>query len=370
MNKIESIPQTMKALIAYGPGDFRYEECDVPTISEDEILIKSLGCGICAGDIKSYHGAAMFWGGNNMPQWQTPGVICGHEFSGEVVAIGDRAAARHGLKLGDWCVPEQIIPCGTCKYCIDGIRWMCETQHLYGFQKGIADGGMADYVKINSNSVIYKIPKSIGVKGAAMIEPVSCAAHTIERANISMRDIVVIAGMGPIGLCKLQFAKMKSPKLLIAIDAKANRLESAKQFGADLCIDITKEDPVEKVKELTDGYGCDVYIECAGHPTSVVNGLKMIRKHGTFVEFSVFGAEVTVDWSIIGDRKELNILGAHISGLEGYPIAIDAIVNKKINYEDIVTHTFSLKDWKEAYALSEKGDNSIKVVLLPEAMQD
>lgn len=243
---------------------------------------------------------------------------------------------------------------------------MCEVHNLYGFQKDVADGGMANFVRINRNSIVYRIPKEIGLKGGAMIEPVSCAAHTIERAGISMRDVVVIGGMGPIGLCKLQFARMKSPKLLIAVDGKPNRLELAKKLGADVCINFMEEDCVAEVKRLTGGYGCDIYIENAGHPSSVVNGLNMIRKHGKFVEFSVFGQEVTVDWSIIGDRKELTILGAHISGLEGYEIAIDAIVNRKIDVTDIVTHTFPLKEWEKAYALAEKGDTSIKVVLVPD----
>ena len=367
MKKIDGIPQKMMALVAYGPHNFKYEECNVPEIGEDEILIRSLGCGICAGDTKSYHGAAMFWGDDMQPRWQIPPVRTGHEFAGEIVAIGDDAAEKYNLELGDWCVPEQIIPCGKCRYCKEGVRWMCEVHDLYGFQSGISDGGMADYVRINSRSTVYKLPKSIGIKGAVMIEPVACAAHTVERACISMRDVVVIGGLGPIGLCKLQFAKMKSPKMLIAIDCKANRLEMAKKFGADVAINFLEEDPVAKVKELTGGYGCDIYIENAGHPSSVINGLNMLRKHGKMVEFSVFSEPTTVDWSIIGDRKEMTIIGSHIGGLEGYEIAINAIVNKSINFEDIVTHVFPLEDWKMAFGMAEKGDESIKIALIPEA---
>ena len=369
MRKSNNIPTKMYALRAYGPRDFRYEITDVPQIKEDEILIKSLGCGICAGDLKSYHGAAVFWGGPNLAPWQIGPVNCGHEFFGEVVAIGDVASKKYKLEIGDWCTPEQIIPCGECRFCKEGEHWMCDVHNIYGFQKDISDGGMADFVRINHNSIVHKLPKSIGVKGGAMVEPVACAAHTIERAQISMRDVVVIAGMGPIGLCKLQFAKMKSPKLVIVIDGKQNRLELAKKLGADVCLDITKDDVVKEVKALTDGYGCDIYIECAGHPSSVVNGLNMIRRHGKFIEFSVFGSEVTADWSIIGDKKELTILGAHIGGHEGYEIAIRAISEGMIAIDDIVTQEFALKDWEEAYELSEKGDASIKVILIPDGQQ-
>ena len=123
---------------------------------------------------------------------------------------------------------------------------------------------------------------------------------------------------------------------------------------------------VEEVKKLTNGYGCDVYIHNSGHPSGVTQGLDMLRKLGTFVEFSVFGAETSVDWSIIGDRKELNIYGSHISGQTGYPVAISLLEKGIIKVEDIVTHQFALKDWKTAFEMAYAGDESIKVVLRPD----
>ena len=92
-----------------------------------------------------------------------------------------------------------------------------------------------------------------------------------------------------------------------------NRLEKAREFGADITINPGREDVVQRILDMTDGYGCDIYIEATGHPSSVVQGLKMIRKLRRFVEFSVFGEPTTVDWSIIGDRKELDLLGSHLS---------------------------------------------------------
>jgi L-iditol 2-dehydrogenase len=146
---------------------------------------------------------------------------------------------------------------------------------------------------------------------------------------------------------------------------KQKRLDLAGKLGADLTINPGKEDAVKKVKDLTGGYGCDVYIHNSGNPSGVIQGLKMIRKLGTFVEFSVFSEETSVDWSIIGDRKELNILGSHISGHNGYSIAIDFLEKGIIKVDEIVTHEFPLKDFKEAFLLAEKGDISIKVILIP-----
>ena len=366
MKKIANIPETMKAVICYGPLDYRYEEnVKVPEITEDDVLVKILACGICAGDIKSYHGAAMFWGGGVLPPWNDAPCVPGHEFIGEVVAIGDNAAKKHGLELGDIAVAEQIVPCGECRFCKSGEYWMCERQNIFGHQKVIADGGMAEYMRYNKRAIVHKVPKSINPILGATIEPLSCAEHTVERANIQFEDVVVVAGLGPIGLMKLQFAKQKNPKMLIGIDCKPKRLELAKKLGADVVLNFKETDVVEEVLKLTGGYGCDVYIHNSGHPSGVINGLKMIRRHGTFVEFSVFSAETSVDWSIIGDRKELNIVGSHISGLHGYEVAISGLEKGTIHVEDIVTHQFPLKDFKQAFELAEKGDDSIKVVLVP-----
>ena len=217
-----------------------------------------------------------------------------------------------------------------------------------------------------ARDIVHKVSKDLKSEHAAIIEPLSCAVHTIERADIKFNDVVVIAGMGPIGLCKLQLAKLKNPRLLIGIDMKDSRLEIAKKLGADIVLNPGKCNTVEEVRKLTNGYGCDVYIHNSGHPSGVIQGLDMIRKMGTFVEFSVFGAETSVDWSVIGDRKELDIRGSHISGQHGYEVAINLLEKGVIKVDNIVTHQFALKDWKTAFDMAYAGNESIKVVLKPD----
>jgi threonine dehydrogenase-like Zn-dependent dehydrogenase len=123
-------------------------------------------------------------------------------------------------------------------------------------------------------------------------------------------------------------------------------------------------DVVDEVRQLTGGYGCDVYIEATGYPQSVVQGLHMIRRLGTFVEFSVFGEPVTVDWTIIGDTKELDIHGAHL-GPFCYPLAIDMLVEGQVPVEDIVTHVLPLEQFDEAFQMVLASQDSIKVMLSP-----
>lgn len=360
-----AIPKKMNAVVNFAPYDYRYVEVDVPEINEEEILLKVKACGICAGDIKSFHGSQMVWGGGIFPPWQKAPVIPGHEFIGEVVAIGDIAAEKNNLELGDLAISEQIVPCWVCIYCKTGRHWMCEKQDIHGHIREVAEGGMAEYMKYSSRDIVHKVPQSINVNNAAMIEPLSCAVHSVEKAEIGFNDVVVIAGLGPIGLCKLQLAKLKSPSLLVGIDMKPGRCELAKKLGADLVLTPAECDVVQEIKNITGGYGCDVYIHCSGNPKGVIQGLEMLRKQGTFVEFSVFMDDTCVNWSIIGDRKELTIKGGHISGQNGYKIAIDLLDKNMINVEDIVTNTFKLKDFKQAFDVSEKGDGSIKVLLIP-----
>jgi threonine dehydrogenase-like Zn-dependent dehydrogenase len=122
------------------------------------------------------------------------------------------------------------------------------------------------------------------------------------------------------------------------------------------------EDVVKKIMDMTDGYGCDIYVEATGHPSAVVQGLSMIRKLGRFVEFSVFSEPTTVDWSIIGDRKELDVLGAHLSPY-CYPFVIENIANGNLKTEGVVTRVFEIEDWEKAfeYATGKHGDLKVAI---------
>src|SRR5690606_6042630 len=122
---------------------------------------------------------------------------------------------------------------------------------------------------------------------AAFIEPLACSIHAVQRGNIEFEHVVVIAGAGPLGLGMVAAARLKNPHLLIALDLNDHRLEVAKACGADLVMNPRRQDVVAAVRDLTDGYGCDVYIEATGHADAVRQGLEMICKAGTFVEFSV-----------------------------------------------------------------------------------
>lgn len=357
------IPRKMKAVVTHGPHDYRLEEAPVPAPGPGEVLAKVEACGVCASDVKCYKGAEMFWGGNGQPRYVQPPVIPGHEFIARVAALGQGAAERHGVQVGDRVISEQIVPCGECRYCRGGQYWMCEVHNIYGFQRAV-NGGMAEYMVFPSNALVYQVPDELPAELAVLIEPLSCSIHAVERAKIEFGDVAVISGAGPLGLGMVGAARLKNPGTLVVLDMIDSRLELAGKIGADVTLNPGREDVVARVKEMTGGYGCDVYIEAASHPSSVVQGLSMIRKLGRFVEFSVFNEPTTVDWSIIGDRKELDIYGAHL-GPGAYPLAIDFLHRGRINLEGVVTHKLPLEEFQRGIDLVASGKDSIKVILQP-----
>ncbi len=290
-------------------------------------------------------------------------MIPGHEFIGRAVELGHNVQSRGEYRVGDRLISEQIVPCEQCRFCKRGEYWMCEKHDVYGFQNNV-NGGMAKYMRFPKELRTHRIPQDLAMEKAILVEPYACSVHAVNRGLIQFDDVVVLSGAGPLGLGMIGAAKLKSPKKLVVLDAKPERLEMAKRFGADIVMNPFKEDVVRAIKDMTEGYGCDVYIEATGHPSSVIQGLNMIRKLGRFVEFSVFGQDVTADWSIISDRKQLDLYGAHL-GPYRYPFTIDAVADGRLPTEGVVTDVLPLAEFKKGLNLMKKGEGSIKIVLVP-----
>ena len=192
-----SIPKTMKALVAYSASDYRYvEDYPAPVCGPDDVIIKTEACGICAGDLKCEHKAAMFWGDDTQPSWVEPPFIPGHEFVGVVAEVGENV---ENISIGDRLTADQIVPCGKCRFCKEGKYWMCQPHEIFGFFSRL-NGGMAEYVKLPKGSVIHKVPGTLPLEKAVLIEPYACSKHCVDRAQIESEDIVVLSGAGTLGL--------------------------------------------------------------------------------------------------------------------------------------------------------------------------
>jgi erythritol/L-threitol dehydrogenase len=345
--------ESMMAVRTHGPRDYRVEMVPVPTPVAGEVLIEVEACGICASDMKCWLGGELFWGKDGASGYLEGPCIAGHEYSGRVVALGEGADDRHHLSIGDRVIAEQIVPCNDCRFCRTGHYWMCMRHHIFGFKRQL-NGGMARYNLFPAGALIHRVPETLSAREAAYIEPATCGWHAVDRGDIHEGDTVVIGGVGNIGLCMLQIARRFNPGQLIALDTKDYRLDIARQLGADHTINVSEDDAVQRVRDLTDGYGCDVYIEASGNTAGIGQGLQMIRKLGTFVEFSVFNEPATINWTVIGDQKELNIHGSHL-GPNCYPKTIAAIADGSLDVKPLLADAYPLDQFDEAMQSSLSG---------------
>ena len=356
--------ETMQAVVCHGPKDYRLEQVPIPTPGPGEALVRVEAVGICASDLKCHDGAAKFWGDASRAAWAETTVTPGHEFVGEVVQLDDEARDRWQIEVGERVVSEQIVPCWKCRYCKRGQYWMCAPHDIYGFKRR-TPGAMASYMIYPAEALVHRIAKNLPAAHAAFAEPLSCSLHAVERAGITFDDVVVVAGCGPIGLGMIAGARAKSPAHVIALDMSDSRLELAKLCGADLTVNIARDDPSALIRRLTEGYGADVYLEASGHPAAVVQGLNLLRKLGTFVEYGVFSSDATVDWSIISDDKELDVRGAHL-GPHCWPAAIRMLEADTLPMDQICTHQLPLADFQQGFDLVRNATESIKVSLIPQ----
>lgn len=355
------VPRTMRGVRCHGPGDYRLEQLPVPSPGPGQALVRVEACGVCASDSKCFSGAPLFWGDAIRPQYVEPPVIPGHEFVGRVVALGTPPPAD--LAIGERVISEQIVPCRVCRHCLAGRYHLCTQNLIYGFRRQ-SQGAMAEFMLFPETALVHHVPEELPTVEAALIEPLACSMHAVERSQMMLGDFVVIAGAGTLGLGMVASARLRNPGTLVALDRFEHRLKIARDLGADETICVDDHDPVEEVLRMTGGFGCDVFIEATGHPDAVNQGLRMLRKGGTFVEFSVMARETSTDWTVIGDAKELTIYGAHL-GPGCYPKVISYLQRRMLRTEGIVTHQLPLDRFAEAFDLVHSGGSSIKVLLIP-----
>jgi threonine dehydrogenase-like Zn-dependent dehydrogenase len=356
-----ALPASMMAVRCHGPRDYRLERVPTPTIGRGDVLVRVEAAGVCASDVKCFVGAPLFWGDADRDAYVEPPVIPGHEFVGRVVAVGEDGPC--GIGVGDRVTSEQIVPCATCRACARGAYHLCAANLIYGFRQAVP-GAMAEYMRFPAGALIHRVPEELTTAQAALIEPLACSMHAVERSGMALGDVVVIAGAGTLGLGMVAAARLRNPATLVSLDRYDGRLEVARRLGADLTLNVDRDDVGERIADLTGGYGCDVYIEATGHPDAVNVGLRLLRKGGAFVEFSVMAHATATDWTIIGDQKEITIYGAHL-GPRCYPKVIGYLSRGMLRTEGIVTHEAPLAQFAEAFELVHSGGDSIKVLLRP-----
>lgn len=343
----------MKALVKYeyGAGNMEIRDVPVPEPEYGEVLIKIKAVGICGTDLKIYE--------NNFGY--NPPVIVGHEFSGEIVKMGDGV---NGWHLGDRVVSEQHTKaCGACRYCLTGKRHLCPDKQSPGY--GV-DGAFAEYIKIPA-SLLHKIPEGVSYEEAALAEPMAVAAHGIlDKTGIRPEDYVVILGCGPIAILALQMVKAggASRVIMTGIDQdEKKRFGLAKSFGADRVINAQHEDPVKEVLDESDGMGADVVIDLSGAPQAILQGFECLRKDGRFCAMGLPHGEVRMPWQKIV-LKAANVHFSYSSDYTSWERCLSMIRNGKVRLKRFTEDIYPLEQWKDAFHLAGSGE-ALKVIIRP-----
>lgn len=341
----------MKALIKteLGFGNLEIQDKEVPIPSEGQVKIEVKYAGICGSDIHTYEGHYKV---------ATP-VTLGHEFSGEVVEVGEGVT---DFKPGDRVTSETTFYiCGKCQYCQTGDYNLCNHRKGLGTQQ---NGGFAKYLIARKDSV-HHLPENVDYKSAAMTEPLACTHHAVAKTDIHEGDLVVVIGPGPIGLFTAQVAKSRGAKVMITgLTNDRVRLDKAKELGIDEVVNTQEQDVKALVNELTDGYGADVVFECSGAVPAANQGLDLLRKKGQFAQVGIFAEpKVSLEMEKV-IQKEIRVVGSRSQKSADWEPSLELMNNGSVNAKAMVTHEFDITQWDEGYQAIKDGE-AIKVLLTP-----
>ncbi len=343
----------MKAAMYYDIGDVRFEETDVPEIEKGEILVKIGAALTCGTDVKTYKR------GHPVLIKHTPALF-GHEYAGTIEEVG---AGVKKFEIGMRVVATNSAPCGDCFFCKRDMPNLCAE-----LKDNLVNGAFAEYIRVPKGVVdwnTHPIPDSLSFRDAALTEPLACVVHGIEESNIRLGDTVVVIGAGPIGQMLIMLAKKNGASTVIASDLAELRRTIAKKAGADIVIDPSEEDPVERVREETSGLGADVVIEAVGVPQTWEQAVEMTRDAGTTVLFggAASGTRFEID-TVRFHYGQLTIKGVFHLKPRHVEQALRLITKGNINPDLLISHEMPLERVNEALEMMSRGE-SMKIAILP-----
>lgn len=362
------IPKTSFAMVQTARRTLEPRDLPIPDIGEDSALLQIEACGICGSDYEQFEG--------HLPA-PLP-VVPGHEPLGRIVAIGDGAARRWGVDVGDRVAVETLISCRSCPTCIRGEYQRCGDLRVYSLisvsQPPGLWGSYSQYMYIDANSIVHKMDPSLPPQIAVMFNPLGAGFRWgVEIPGTGIGDTVLIMGPGQRGLAAVIAAKQAGASNIIVtgLAADANKLELARTYGAHHVIDVENEEIGERVRQATDGHGADVVLDVSPYATKpITDAVELVRRGGTIVLAGVKGYKPIPDFVsdvIVG--KEITIKGATGVTSSGYRAAIDAIEAGSASLAAMHTHDFKLEEAELAIrtlAREIPGEESIHSCLIPE----
>ena len=341
----------MRAVIIDTPGIIRVDNVPDPTPRPDEVLVRVGACGICGTDLHIIDGES--------PLARYP-VIPGHEFAGEVVALGYDIAQSNGngeanITVGSRVAVDPNLYCGHCDSCRTGHENLCLNYAALGVT---TNGAIAQCVAVPMSSA-YLLPDSMSLREGALIEPVSCAVHGMHSLNPRSGDTFLIVGAGTMGLLLLQLALRGGASRVAMVDVNMQRLASAEELGATR----TYNDIERALKDESLGFNC--VIDATGVPAVIENAFMAVKRGGKFMVFGVASNEARISLSpfrIYND--EITILGS-MAILFSFQAALDLISSGVINTQAMLTEALPLQDFSRALDMVRRGQG-VKTQILPD----
>ena len=362
-----TIPKKSFSMVLTANKTLEPMDIAIPDIDDESALLRIETCGICGSDYEQFEG-----------ELRTPmPVIPGHEPLGIIEKIGDKAAQRWGVDAGDRVAVETMLACKHCQPCLGGRYHLCDARKIYSYIPLSEGAGLwgaySQYMFLHANSIVHKVDPDLKPEIAVMFNPLGAGFRwAVEIPNAQPGDTVVIMGPGQRGLASVIALKSVGVQNIIVtgLAADANKMALAKLYGATHTIDVQNENPIHRVKEITDGRGADIVVDVSSYATEpVAQALQMVKMGGDIVLAGVKGFRA-VD-QFISDYvvlKEITIHGAIGVTSTGYRKAINLIETSDIAFEKMHTHDFDLADAELAIktlARQIEGEESIHSCLIP-----
>lgn len=359
----------IKAMVFTGPRKIELHEFHKPSIKEDDGLLRIESSGICGSDYEFYYG--------HMPL--TPPVVLGHEPFGTIAEIGKVASEKWGVRAGDRVAVQPQLPCGRCEICMSGFPGVCRLYkplsiygHISSEMPPYLWGSMAEYMYLAPQAVVHKVSSDVPAGIAALFNALSAGFEWVSRAAAPRTgDVVAVLGCGQRGLSCVIAARQAGAGMVIVTGLAKDdyKLELAKEFGADVVINVEAEDPTRRVRELTAGRGANVVIDTtANAPEAFNQARRMCIAGGIIVVAGTRGTKpvgVNID-DIVG--RGLTIKGVRGVTFEAYKMAISAIESGRYPLEKMHTHSFPIQEAELAIrtlAGEIPGEKPIFVCLVP-----
>jgi alcohol dehydrogenase len=344
----------MRAMVYHGPGQKAWEEVPDPEITDDgDAIVQVDTVTICGTDLHILKG--------DVPAVAN-GRILGHEAVGTIVEVGEGV---HTCRPGDRVLVSCVSACGTCRYCREGHYGQCLSGGGWILGHKI-NGTQADYVRAPfADNSLYPLPDGVPDEEILMLADILPTSYEVGVLNGNIRpgDVVAIVGAGPIGLSAITGARLFSPSHIVAVDLADARLQAAKEFGADVTVNNSREDPLTVIGKLTEGLGADVTIEAVGVPATFELAVKLARPGGRIANIGVHGEPATLH---LEEQWIRNItITTGLVDTYSTPTLMRLVASRQIDARKFITHHFGMDEFPEAYDVFARAADTgaLKVVL-------